>query len=295
MNINLNLYKYFYVVAKCLSYTKAADELMISQPSLSYSIKTLEEQIGKKLFVRTSKGIVLTNDGNDLYNKIKPLIEEFEKMDSKNEKIGGDIIIGTRNLYAVYFLPPFLQMIDKLYPEVNVIVKIRYADELYKGLLNEEFDMIIDDSSYEEKQEINTVYTKDKRGKLGFYISKKFSKNYENKILGLNEINGKLIVTSTNKYTKELLEKYPKLECIKVKSTMIMENRLAKEDLIGFINSGIIDKELKEGTYIEIESNLDLPETKNVISTLKSHENVKIRAIRNVFVNYDLDDLENME
>ena len=48
LNINLNLYKYFYEVAKYNSYTKAAESLLISQPSLSYSIKVLETQLEKK-------------------------------------------------------------------------------------------------------------------------------------------------------------------------------------------------------------------------------------------------------
>ena len=50
-NINLNLYKYFYEVAKYESFSKAANSLMISQPSLSYSIKVLEEQLNKQLFI----------------------------------------------------------------------------------------------------------------------------------------------------------------------------------------------------------------------------------------------------
>ena len=63
MNINLNLYKYFYEVAKHDSFTKAAEELMISQPSLSYSVKVLEEQLDYKLFNR-NKGKILLPTGS---------------------------------------------------------------------------------------------------------------------------------------------------------------------------------------------------------------------------------------
>lgn len=69
MNINLNLYKYFFEVAKRLSYTKAAESLMVSQPSLSYSIKVLEEQLNQKLFRKENNKIILTDYGNMLYEK----------------------------------------------------------------------------------------------------------------------------------------------------------------------------------------------------------------------------------
>ena len=65
-NINLNLYKYFFQVAKYESYTKAAQELMISQPSLSYSIKVLEEQLGIKLFKKEKNHVLLTNEGRNI-------------------------------------------------------------------------------------------------------------------------------------------------------------------------------------------------------------------------------------
>ena len=58
MNINLDLYKIFYYVAKNENITRAANELMISQPAISRSIKTLEEQIGLNLFIRKRDGLI---------------------------------------------------------------------------------------------------------------------------------------------------------------------------------------------------------------------------------------------
>ena len=69
MNINLELYKVFLSVAKNESITKAANELMISQPGISKSIKNLESQLNCSLFVRTKSGVHLTNEGKMLYSK----------------------------------------------------------------------------------------------------------------------------------------------------------------------------------------------------------------------------------
>ena len=65
-NIDLNAYKTFYVVAKWESFSKAASELYISQPAVSYSIKKLEEELNTKLFIRLNRGIKLTDAGEKL-------------------------------------------------------------------------------------------------------------------------------------------------------------------------------------------------------------------------------------
>ena len=71
MNINFELYKVFYEVANAKSISKGAEKLMISQPAVTQSIQTLENELGGKLFVRTPKGVTLTNEGAELYNYIK--------------------------------------------------------------------------------------------------------------------------------------------------------------------------------------------------------------------------------
>ena len=69
MNINLELYKVFYYVAKNESVSRAANELLISQPAISKSIKTLEEQINTNLFIRKRDGVELTEAGETIYKK----------------------------------------------------------------------------------------------------------------------------------------------------------------------------------------------------------------------------------
>ena len=75
MNINLELYKVFYYVAKNESISRAANELSISQPAISKSIKTLEKQINTPLFIRKRDGVELTEAGETIFNKIKEAME----------------------------------------------------------------------------------------------------------------------------------------------------------------------------------------------------------------------------
>ena len=77
-NIDLNLYKTFFVVANCNSFTKAAELLYISQPAVTQAIKKLEEQLNTELFSRTSTGIHLTKAGEIVYYYAEHLYELLE-------------------------------------------------------------------------------------------------------------------------------------------------------------------------------------------------------------------------
>ena len=70
MNTNLELYKAFYYVAKNKNITQASNELMVSQPAVSKSIKVLERDLNVVLFNRNKDGVSLTNAGELLFNKI---------------------------------------------------------------------------------------------------------------------------------------------------------------------------------------------------------------------------------
>lgn len=70
-NINLNLYKIFYIVAKSKSFVDASNKLFISQPAISKDIKTLENLMNTKLIYRKSNGITLTRDGKEFYKYLE--------------------------------------------------------------------------------------------------------------------------------------------------------------------------------------------------------------------------------
>ena len=74
MNINFELYRIFYTVAVCGNITKASKELMISQPAVTKQLKTLENQLGGELFIRTKKGVILTDNGREIFNYVKHAI-----------------------------------------------------------------------------------------------------------------------------------------------------------------------------------------------------------------------------
>ena len=136
MKTNLELYKVFYYVAKNGNITQAANELMVSQPAVSKSIKTLERDLDTILFNRNKDGVSLNNAGELLYNKIKKAMELIvsseEDIDSLNNMEQGTINIGAGNTIMQRYLMPYIKKFHDLYPNINVIVHTLVTDELIK-------------------------------------------------------------------------------------------------------------------------------------------------------------------
>lgn len=136
MKTNLELYKVFYIVAKNKNITQAANELMISQPAVSKSIKVLERDLGTPLFIRNKNGVTLNNSGEVLYNKIKQAMELImsaeEDLTSLNNMEKGTINIGAGNTITQRYLMPFIKEFHRLYPNITVIVHTVVTEELIK-------------------------------------------------------------------------------------------------------------------------------------------------------------------
>lgn len=126
MNIDLEYYKIFYYVVRAGSFTGAGEELCISQPAVSQAIKTLEAQLGNRLFIRIPKGVKLTPEGQVLYSYVQRGYdyirlgeEQFRKMlDLEN----GEIRIGASDMTLQFYLLPYLEQFHQRFPKIKVHV-----------------------------------------------------------------------------------------------------------------------------------------------------------------------------
>ena len=123
---NLEYYKVFYYVARCGSLTLAAQELAISQPAVSQSIKLLESAVGVRLFVRSAKGVRLTKEGELLYSYVSGGYEQIETGEKKLKQMMnlelGEIHIGASDMTLRFYLLPFLERFHELCPGIKVMV-----------------------------------------------------------------------------------------------------------------------------------------------------------------------------
>jgi len=147
MNINFELYKVFHEVATAKSISKAAENLLIAQPAVTQSIKTLEDQLGGKLFIRTPKGVILTNEGEELYKYIKEGMNYFingtNKFSSLKNLDSGVLNIGATTVISEHFLMPYLDKFHTKYPNVDINIHNDLTDNLIKELRNGNLDIII--------------------------------------------------------------------------------------------------------------------------------------------------------
>ena len=145
MNINLEYYKVFITIAKNKNITKAANELNISQPAISKMLKTMEGQIGKKLFIRENKGVVLSKEGIELYNLISNEINNIIKAENVFSRIisNNEIKIAIHPTVLNYFINT--KKIDNLF---NKYSNISFMDTSNFDLLNSQLKNGIIDSAF---------------------------------------------------------------------------------------------------------------------------------------------------
>ena len=144
--VNLELYKVFYTVAKCGSLTRAAEELYISQPAVSQSIKQLETQLGVSLFNRTHRGMELSAQGGKvIFHKIEEalgLFDEAQEMLSQiNSSATGTIRIGASDTIFEYVLSEKIVEFHEKYPAVKIELISQYSPQTLEELKNGSIDV----------------------------------------------------------------------------------------------------------------------------------------------------------
>lgn len=116
--------KYFIQVAKDSNYTVASKKLFVTQPTLSWTTKKLEEELGFKLFSYNGKKLILTSDGEQFLLQAQHLLNEYtktiESIHSSHNRITGQIALGIPDLFAdCFFIDPLISFIEK-YPDIRL-------------------------------------------------------------------------------------------------------------------------------------------------------------------------------
>jgi DNA-binding transcriptional LysR family regulator len=122
--------------------TKAADKLYTSQPSLTYRLQQMEEEVGVKIVWRSKKGIKFTSEGEYLVKYARNMLLEFQKTKdyllNMNDNVEGIIRLGVSSNFAHYRLPSLLVSFLELYPNVQFKVKTGWSSEIFQLLQNED-------------------------------------------------------------------------------------------------------------------------------------------------------------
>jgi DNA-binding transcriptional LysR family regulator len=145
MNVNSELYKVFFFVAKSKSVSNAAQQLFISQPAVSRSIKQLEERLGCMLFFRTSRGVSLTKEGETLYTYVEMAFNFLflgEKKISQIRNLNeGELSIGVGDSICKHYLLPYLKRFNTENPGINIHITNQKSFEIVSRLKEGKIDL----------------------------------------------------------------------------------------------------------------------------------------------------------
>ena len=149
MNVDLNMYKTFYLVAKYRSFTKASQELLISQPAVTQTIKKLEDQLNIELFNRSANGkITLTAAGEVVYyyaEKIYNLAVANNTILEHAKSVSFEVInIGVPSHIGAFYLAKFLKKFNNRYPSIKFNIINKRSAEMITMLKKRELDVVID-------------------------------------------------------------------------------------------------------------------------------------------------------
>lgn len=135
----------FYTVAKQLSFTKAAEQLFMTQPAVTFQVKQLEEQFNVRLFDRAHGRIALTAAGELVMGYAERLISLTQEMETRvselTGKISGPLLIGASTTIAEYMLPPLLGEFKRLHPETQARLVVANTETIEQKVADHTLDM----------------------------------------------------------------------------------------------------------------------------------------------------------
>jgi DNA-binding transcriptional LysR family regulator len=147
MDLTLHQLKLFHTVAQHLSYTRAAEQLYLSQPAVSQQIKTIEQQIGLRLFVRHGRGIVLTPEGRELLRHVERLLALFAEtaplVRDVHQLKRGTVSMGASASAGTYVVPVLLGAFHARYPGIHITLTVANHPVIEECLLKHQVDLVV--------------------------------------------------------------------------------------------------------------------------------------------------------
>ncbi len=287
MNIDLELYRVFYIVAKNKHMTKASEELHISQPAISQSIKKLEDQLGGTLFLRSNKGMELTEEGKMFYEYVKGALELINNAENEftsfKDLSKGEIKIGCSTTLTKLVLIDSLNKFHIDYPNINIDITNDLTSNLINDLKLGKLDFVIFNES--NIKETNLNLQKITELKQGFIYNPEYYDDNINSFEDLNNV--PLILQKEESNSRKLLDYLSLQNNVR----LIPKMEVVSQDLIiEFTNIGlgvgfaIID--LKERNYNNLKEfniNKRIP---NINVYLATNKKVILTFASKMFVKY---------
>lgn len=287
MNIDLELYRVFYVVAKYKHMTRASEELHISQPAISQSIKKLEEQLNGTLFLRSNKGMELTEEGKMFYSYVKgalELIDNAEKeFTSFKDLSKGEIKIGCSTSLTKLILLDAIERFHKDYPNIDINITNDLTSNLITDLKLGKLDFVIFNES--NVKESNVLLKKIKELKQGFVYNPSI---FIDDVESFNDLNNyPLILQQKESNSRKLLDYIALSNNVSLNPKMeVVSQELITEFAhiglgIGFVIIDLAKRNFNDLKELKINKNIP-----NINVFLATNKSVSLTFASKKFIDY---------
>lgn len=289
MDINYELYKVFFNVASTLSFSEASKQLFISQSAVSQSIKTLERKLDQTLFIRSTKRVQLTPEGEILLRHIEPamhLIQRGEAQLLDAASTGGQIRIGASDTICRYFLVSYLEKFHKAFPSAHIKVNNQTSIKCMELLESGQVDLVV--VNYPNNYLSNVSAIKKIKTFRDVFIANQSFADLKDKKLTYKQLSEQPILmldkhSTTSEFLHRLFQQH--------QLDLVPEIELTSNDLlidlariglgIAFIPDYCMDGELDDLFIVETKD--ELPERELVIAY---NEQIPLSKTAQEFLNY---------
>jgi DNA-binding transcriptional LysR family regulator len=144
--VNFRHLKFFVATAESGQVSRAATQLSISQSAVTSAIKELETELGVPLFLRTAQGMEMTEAGRDFLASSREILEKVDlakRLAQRQSPAKGSISIAATYTVIGYFLPPHLDRLKHMYPNLDIRISELNRESIEEGLLSNRFDLAV--------------------------------------------------------------------------------------------------------------------------------------------------------
>lgn len=286
MRENFTLYYDFYNVARFKSFSKASNELYISQSTLSRNINKLEGIRNTRLFNRLISGVELTKEGKELFLLLDDLFANIENSSilNKNIESTAKIVIGTTENIMNFYLPKVLINFCKEYPQIKFEIITTDSHTLLKKIELNEIDIIFDYLPISNINDEKFTITPVDSFETIFACTKKY---YHDNKDNLNDFKNLKYIIPGSSRRRQLLDEWLRLNNIVLTSYIELPNSKLMKDLVlndfgigYFIKNDVV--KLLDNELIEIKEFKTLPQ--NTIGMIYSNRYRNLTE--NIFIQY---------
>jgi len=285
MFINTEWYRIFLSVSKTKNLTKAAQQLHITQPSVSYAIKQLEQSLGVHLLTRLSKGVQLTQEGQMLAEYVEKAFHQFTAAENSIQMLKefkmGYVRIGSNGAIIKDVILPVLDKFHVEYPDIRIQLLQAQTNIIVEQIKEGKLDVGF---VYQPIEDSDVVITPLKSIENCFVAGGKLKVYGNEQPLTIKQLtNLPLILLSAGSLTRNMLEVWFASQGYKINADIELNSidmmvEFAKRGYgIAFATKSMVQQEIASGELVELKTELPLPKQELCIVT--SHNSSLITDI----------------